>query len=179
MWTGRRKPPWPRKEDISKKEKRKKRTVTKLFLQWLHILILTKHLWTEKQWSSYCQLYEDMDGNQKSSVGVVKDFKTALVSLFLFLFIPTVFLGVQEENKWKKWTLKSINDICCQCTCTVKFGRMDRKKRRGDLPCQRMESSIQRMPAKCYCNNPKRFFFQVVFSPGPHECWWFFALAVI
>lgn len=38
-------------------------------------------------------------------------------------------------------------DIGCRCTCTEKFGWMDWKKRRGYLPCQRMEPPIQRMPA--------------------------------
>lgn len=58
---------------------------------------------------------------------------------------------------------------------------MDRKKRRGDLPCQRMESSIQRMPANFTVITQNCFWIDlpVAFSPGPQEYRWFSVLTAI
>lgn len=97
------------------------------------------------------------------------------------LRFPSEFFSVQEEDEWtKNEHLGGVNDIYCWSTCTMKFESMDRKKRRGDLPCQRMESSIQRMPANFTVITQNHFCFDlpVVFSPGPQEyCW--FSLPVI
>lgn len=86
----------------------------------------------------------------------------------------------KTSGKKKNEHLGSVNDVCCLSTCTMKFGWMDRKKRRGDLPCQRMESSIQRMPANftVITQNCFRFDLPVAFSPGPQEYRWLSVLTV-
>lgn len=97
--------------------------------------------------------------NWRLFILVLRDCKTSLV--FLVPTLPPcpnrVFLSVQEEEGTRTKAREVLMTCFVKSQVKGNFGWTGREKRRGDLPCQRMELIHSEDASKLYCHNSKLF----------------------